>query len=195
MQITTNNNNNNSIDTRNITDKYKHDRLTKWTTELIKKDLQQNSFPFAVMMENFVGDFNLSSVLRSCNAMNGREMFYLGRKQYDRRGTVGTHHYTDLINVKTREELLKLKDRYTFVALENTVPQAESIYNFEWPENPLIIIGEEGVGITQETLALCDRFVFIPQFGSVRSMNAAVAGSIAMNDFVAKYVKNKDNMR
>jgi len=193
MQITTINNNSN--DNRNIVDRYKHDRLVKWTTEMIKTDLQQKSFPFAVMMENFVGDFNLSSVLRSCNAMNGREMFYLGRKQYDRRGTVGTHHYTDLINVKTREELLKLKERYTFVALENSVPQAESIYDFMWPENPLIIIGEEGVGITPETLELCDRYVYIPQYGSVRSMNAAVAGSIAMNDFVGKYVKNKDKMR
>ncbi len=193
MQITTTTNNSN--DNRNIVDRYKHDRLVKWTTEMIKTDLQQKSFPFAVMMENFVGDFNLSSVLRSCNAMNGREMFYLGRKQYDGRGTVGTHHYTNLINVKTREELLKLKERYTFVALENSVPQAETIYDFVWPENPLIIIGEEGVGITPETLVLCDRFVYIPQYGSVRSMNAAVAGSIAMNDFVAKYVKNKDNLR
>jgi tRNA G18 (ribose-2'-O)-methylase SpoU len=194
MQTTTNTIDN-SNDSRNVTDRYKHDRLVKWTTEMIKTDLQQKAFPFAVMMENLVGDFNLSSVLRSCNAMNGREMFYLGRKQYDRRGTVGTHHYTDIINLKDREELLKLKDRYTFVALENTVPQAESIYNFEWPENPLIIIGEEGVGITPETLALCDKFVFIPQYGSVRSLNAAVAGSIAMNDFIAKYVKNKDNLR
>jgi tRNA G18 (ribose-2'-O)-methylase SpoU len=193
MQITTTTNNSN--DNRNIADRYKYDRLVKWTTEMIKSDLQQKSFPFAVMMENFVGDFNLSSVLRSCNAMNGREMFYLGRKQYDRRGTVGTHHYTDLINVKTREELLKLKERYTFVALENSVAQAEAIYDFVWPENPLIIIGEEGVGITPETLALCDKFVFIPQYGSVRSLNAAVAGSIAMNDFIAKYVKNKDNLR
>lgn len=183
--------NNSNIQNYNVTDKYKFDRLTKWTTELIKKDLQQKSFPFAVMMENLVGDFNLSSVLRSCNAMNGREMFYLGRKQYDRRGTVGTHHYTDIINLKDREELIKLKDRYTFVALENSVPQAESIYNFQWPDNPLIIIGEEGVGITQETLTLCDRFVYIPQYGSVRSMNAAVAGSIAMNDFLMKYHAKK----
>lgn len=182
-------------DNRNITDKYKHDRFTKWTTELIRKDLQQNAFPFAVLMENFQGDFNLSSVLRSCNAMNGREMFYLGRKQYDRRGTVGTHHYTDIINIPNRDELLKLKNRYTFVALENSVAQSESIYNFAWPDNPLIIIGEEGVGITQETLQLCDRFVYIPQYGSVRSMNAAVAGSIAMNDFVSKYVKNNNNLR
>jgi tRNA G18 (ribose-2'-O)-methylase SpoU len=183
-----------TTDNRNIIDKYKHDRLTKWTTELIKKDLQNNSFPFAVLMENFQGDFNLSSVLRSCNAMNGREMFYLGRKQYDRRGTVGTHHYTDIINIPNRDELLKLKERYTFVALENSVPQAQPIYEFVWPKNPLIIIGEEGVGITNETLAICDYFMYIPQYGSVRSMNAAVAGSIAMNHFVTEYVKNNNKM-
>ena len=180
------------MDTRNIIDRYKNDRFTKWTTELIKNDLQNNAFPFAVLMENFQGDFNLSSVLRTCNAMNGREMFYLGRKQYDRRGTVGTHHYTDIVNIPNREELLKLKQRYTFVALENSVPNAESIYDFVWPINPLIIIGEEGVGITKETLDLCDRSVYINQYGSVRSMNAAVAGSIAMNDFVMKYVKNNN---
>lgn len=178
-----------TTDTRNISDKYKLDRLTKWTTEMIKRDLQTSAFPFSVLMENFQGDFNLASVLRSCNAMNGKEMFYLGRKQYDRRGTVGTHHYTDIINVPNREELLKLKDRYTFVALENSVPQSEALYDFVWPDNPLIIIGEEGVGITKETLDLCDRFVYIPQYGSVRSMNAAVAGSIAMNDFVMKYLR------
>lgn len=178
-----------TIDTRNILDKYKHDRFMKWTDDLIKKDLQKKAFPFAVLMENFQGDFNLSSVLRSCNAMNGREMYYLGRKQFDRRGTVGTHHYTDIINIQSREELLDLKSRYTFIALENGVGKPESIYDFVWPDNSLIIVGEEGVGITAETLAICDKCVYIPQYGSVRSMNAAVAASIAMNDFVMKFKK------
>ena len=177
----------NNIDTRNITDSYKNDRLIKWTTELIREDLQSKAFPYAVLMENFQGDFNLSSVIRSANAFNGREVFFLGNKQWDRRGTVGTHHYTDVKRLKIREELLKLKEIYTLVALENTVPSSVSLGDFEWPSNPLLILGEEGVGITAETLALCDHYVFIPQFGSVRSLNAAVAGSIAMNDFVTKY--------
>lgn len=176
-----------TIDTRNILDKYKHDRFMKWTTDLIKEDLQKKAFPFAILMENFQGDFNLSSVLRSCNAMNGKEMYYLGSRQYDRRGTVGTHHYTSLINLKTREELIDLKKKYTFIALENGVPTSESIYDFSWPDNSLIIVGEEGVGITPETLSLCDKCVYIPQYGSVRSMNAAVAASIAMNDYVMKF--------
>lgn len=174
-------------DTRNILDKYKDERLVKWTTELIREDLQSKAFPYAVLMENFQGDFNLSSVIRSTNAFNGREVFFLGNKQWDRRGTVGTHHYTDVKRLKNRDELLKLKDTYTFVALENTVPSSVSLGDFEWPHAPLLILGEEGVGITPETLSLCDHYVFIPQFGSVRSLNAAVAGSIAMNDFVTKY--------
>jgi tRNA G18 (ribose-2'-O)-methylase SpoU len=177
----------------NVSDRYKNDRHIRWTVDLIKQDLQQKAFPYAVCMENFQGDFNLSSVIRGCNAFNGKEMFYLGKKDWDRRGTVGTHHYTSVNRLKTREDLLKLKDTYTFVALENSVPGAVKMDSFEWPENPLIIIGEEGVGITPETLELCDHFVYIPQFGSVRSLNAAVAGSIAMYDFTTKYNKRMSN--
>jgi tRNA G18 (ribose-2'-O)-methylase SpoU len=57
---------------------------------------------------------------------------------------------------------------------------------FEWPDNTLLLIGEEGIGITPETLELCDKFVYIPQFGSVRSLNAGVASGIVMNDLVTK---------
>ena len=76
-----------ACDNRNVTDFYKDHRLTKWTTELIKKDLKEKSFPFAVMMENLQGDFNLSCCLRSCNSMNGSEMFYLGKKNHSNQQT------------------------------------------------------------------------------------------------------------
>jgi len=180
----------NSIDNRNIIDKYKYDRLTKWSTELIKKDLQQKAFPYAVLMENFTGDFNIGTVIRSANAFNARAVYYLGNKHYDRRGCVGTHHYTDVIHLKTRDNLLQLKEQYEFVALENTVPSAVALVDAKYSRPPLFILGEEGVGITEETLQLCEKCVYIPQYGSVRSLNAAVAGSIIMNDFVAKYNAN-----
>lgn len=176
-------------DNRNIVDKYKYDRLTKWTTEMIKGDLQKSAFPCAVLMENLLGDFNLGSCLRSANAMNAREMFYLGNKKYDKRGTVGTHHYTEITHIPDAKKLIELKDKYVFIALENTVEEAQTLYDFEWPDNSLIIIGEEGVGITKETLSLCDKYVYIPQYGSVRSLNAASALSISLYDYVSKYTK------
>ena len=171
----------------NIIDKYKWDRLTKWTTELIKEDLQRTAFPCAVLMENFAGDFNIGTVIRNANAFNAKEVFYLGMRHYDKRGTVGTHHYTNVTHLRSVEELSKLKEHYTLVGIENSVSGAVSLGDFKWPNNPLLIIGEEGVGITQETLALCDHCVYIPQYGSVRSLNAGVASGIVLNDFVTKH--------
>ena len=184
---------NDSIQNWNVTDKYKLDRLTSWTKDLIKKDLQSTSFPYAVMMENWLGDFNLSSLIRSANAFNARSVYYLGRKHYDRRGTVGTHNYTDVIHLSTRDQLLKLKEDYELVAIENTVPSAVALGDAEYSRPPLFILGEEGVGITPETLELCEKFVYINQHGSVRSLNAAVAGSIVMNEFVNNYYPKNEH--
>jgi len=141
------------------------------------------------MMENWLGDFNLSSCLRAVNALGGSEMYYLGKKHYDKRGAVGTYNYTQITHLSSREELLKLKEKYVLVALENTVPTAQPLYNYEWDKNSLIVAGEEGIGITPETLKICDKFVYIPQYGSVRSMNAAAAVSIALYDYTAKFKK------
>jgi tRNA G18 (ribose-2'-O)-methylase SpoU len=171
-------------DPRNVIDRYKG-----WATDLIREDVKRHTFPYAVMFENLMGDFNLSSTLRSANSFGAREMYYLGKKKWDKRGAVGTHNYTDIKHIPDHEGLKTLKSQYTFVALEIGVPKAQSIYTFQWPENPLIILGEEGSGITSETLELCDYFVYIPQYGSVRSLNAAVAGSIAMSDFVCKHIQ------
>lgn len=184
---------NSEIQSLNVSDKYKLDRLTRWTKDLIKKDLQQNAFPYAVCMENILGDFNLSSVIRSANGFNARAVYYLGRKHYDRRGTVGTHHYTDVIHLSARDQLLKLKEEYELVAVENTVPSAVALADAQYERPPMFILGEEGVGITPETLELCDKFVYIPMYGSVRSLNAAVAGSIIMNDYVTNHVHKFSN--
>ncbi len=79
------------------------------------------------------------------------------------------------------------------MAIENTVPSAVALANAEYKRPPLFILGEEGVGITPETLELCEKFVYIPQWGSVRSLNAAVAGSIIMNDFVTNHAHKFSN--
>ena len=75
------------------------------------------------------------------------------------------------------------------MAIENTVPSAIDLVNAKYSRPPLFILGEEGVGITPETLELCEKFVYISMYGSVRSLNAAVAGSIVMNEFVTKHLQ------
>ncbi len=169
-------------DSRNILDRYKG-----WTNDLIREDVEKNTLPFAVCMEHMHGDFNIGSILRSANGLGAEKMFYIGRRKWDRRGAVGTHNYTDIVHIELNE-LKDLKDNYSLVALEN-VEGSVPLVNFEWPKRPLILVGEEGSGVSQTILDMCDSIVEIPMRGSVRSFNAAVAASIAMYDFVQKTSK------
>ena len=58
--------------------------------------------------------------------------------------------------------------------------------DFEWPENSLMIFGEEGIGISEEMMSLADHVVSITQYGSVRSMNVGTTSGIAMYDYTRK---------
>lgn len=169
------------LDTRNVIDEFKG-----MENEQIRQILHDRSFDFAFAMSHVQGDFNLSTVLRNANAFGAREAFYFGgKRQWDRRGSVGVHNYTFFQHLKTIDELQALKEKYTFVGIDN-VANSESMYNFEWPKNPLMIFGEEGCGLSEEILNMCSRIVMIPQYGSVRSLNVGTASGIVMNDFVSK---------
>ena len=175
---------NSMSDSRNVIDQYKG-----WAEDLIKEDLNRKSFPFAVLMEQLNGDFNFGTVIRNANAFGAREVFYLGKKNFDRRGAVGTYHYTNVNYLKTHEEFLLLKERYIFIGIDN-VPGSVSIENYQWPQNALLLFGEEGNGLTQDTIVHCKDVVAINMYGSVRSLNAGTASGIAMYDFVNKFSRN-----
>jgi tRNA (guanosine-2'-O-)-methyltransferase len=176
--------------TRNV-----QDHLKPLTNEQIIQKLEEQSLPFSVMMSHINGDFNISSVIRSANGFGAKEVFYYGKKHYDRRGCVGSHSYLDVSYLKTFEDIVALKEIYTFVGLENNINRiCHNVNNFSWNFNKptLIILGEESKGLTDDILDLCDHLIYIDMSrGSVRSFNAAVAASVAMFDYVSKYEKNK----
>lgn len=165
----------------NVTDEYK-----SWKVEDIKQDLRAKAHPFAVLMEQWNGDFNISTMIRNANAFNAAQVFYIGKKRFDRRGTVGSHHYVDLNYLNDFEELAKLKEKYVFVGLDNNLDCCVPMETFEWPKNTLMIFGEEGKGISPALLKECDYCVNITQFGSVRSLNVGTSSGIAMYDWINK---------
>lgn len=54
----------------------------------------------------------------------------------------------------------------------------------------LIIIGNEGNGITKETLSFCDSVVKIPMRSDAESLNASVAGSVMIYEHYRQNIKN-----
>jgi tRNA G18 (ribose-2'-O)-methylase SpoU len=172
---------NTATDNRNVIDYYKY-----WNEDAIRASLDKIRFPFIVAIENFDKDFNISTTIRNCNAFTGKEIWILGRKRWDRRGAVGTYHYEHL---KFGDSISAVKDAYPdhrVVVFEN-YDEAVDIREYEWHENTIMVFGQESIGVTDEALDLADDVVYIPQFGSTRSLNVGVASGIAMYSYVERF--------
>lgn len=166
-------------DPRNVVDMYKY-----WTVDAIKADLRTKCNNFSVLITNEFHDFNIGSVIRNANAFCAKEVIVYGRKKFDRRGTVGSHLYTDLKHVKFTDELdLEGKILIGVDNLEGALP----IETFEWPkEHVVLAFGQEGTGLTDDLIDLCQHMVYIKQYGSIRSLNVGCASAIAMYDYCRK---------
>jgi tRNA G18 (ribose-2'-O)-methylase SpoU len=169
-----------SRDSRNVLDIYKG-----WSEEEIQQNLR--TYPLLVCMMQLTGDFNIGTVVRNANAFGAQSVFYIGNKKWDRRGAVGTYHYTNVRHYPTWDQFYAYSKGFGFsiVGLEIT-EDAIDIREFTWPEKTAIVLGEENLGLSDTVLEQCDYVVKIPQFGSVRSLNAGVASGIAMFTYISQ---------
>lgn len=169
-----------------------HDNLKSSSVAEIKEFYGNSSISAAVGMTHVSGDFNLGNVIRSANFFGFKEAFYVGgKKSYDRRSTVGTHHYIPTHFVKTEEEFLDtIEGKYSLVCIENNIPQysyktvsgleKHAFRSLEFDFPPLFLFGEEQVGLSEYLLTNCERIVTFPSFGTVRSLNVGSCAAIVM---------------
>ena len=87
--------------------------------------------------------------------------------------------------VTDMEEFLK---RYqgTVTSFAAVVGQGEPLTAVSFPGRSMVIIGNEGNGLSAEQAALCDRRVTIPMRGSAESLNAAMAATILLWEMAGK---------
>lgn len=170
------------MDTRNVIDFYKN-----WELDAIRGDLDEKRHDFSILISNEFNDFNIGTVIRNSNAFLSKEVIIYGRRKWDRRGAVGTHLYENLKHVRQIEDL-SFAPGTTLVGIDN-IPGAVPLETFVWPSGPVVMVfGQEGIGLTEDLLGLCNHLVYIKQYGSVRSLNVGCASAIAMYDYCQKHV-------
>jgi tRNA G18 (ribose-2'-O)-methylase SpoU len=178
-----------NYDERNIADKFKG-----MTVEAINDELDDWRMPFQVWFFNLTSDFNKATGIRNANAFGAEQVVLVGSKKYDKRGAVGAYNYTRVAHVPEDQAYRSISEAsmlgHTIVGVELT-PDATPLSRFRVDplKHYIFIFGEESAGLSEETMDLCDEIVYIPQFGSVRSLNVGTASGIIMNDFVTKYLE------
>ena len=170
-------------DRRNVVDRYRY-----WRREAIVADLDGRRHDLHVAIENLRHDFNIGSVVRTANAFLVEEVHVVGRRRWNRRGAMVTDRYQRLRHHDTTADLLTFASDagLTVVAVDN-VPGARRIEETPLPLACLLVFGQEGPGITDDTRTGAKLTVSIAQFGSTRSVNAGVAAGIAMHAWIIQH--------
>jgi tRNA G18 (ribose-2'-O)-methylase SpoU len=170
-------------DSRNVVDAYRY-----WTREAIVADIDRRRHPLHIAIENFGHDANIGSVVRTANAFAVDTVHIVGRRRWNRRGAMVTDRYQRLRHHDSVNELMAFAAAagLTVVAVDN-VPGALRLEEVELPRDCLLVFGQEGPGITDDTRGGAVMTVSIAQFGSTRSINAGVAAGIAMHAWIRRH--------
>jgi tRNA G18 (ribose-2'-O)-methylase SpoU len=170
-------------DARNVVDAYRY-----WTREAIVADIDKRRHRLHIAIENFGNDANIGAVVRTANAFAVDTVHIVGRRRWNRRGAMVTDRYQRLRHHDTTAELLAFAADagLTVVAVDN-LPGAQRLEDTALPATCVLVFGQEGPGITDEATAGASITVSIAQFGSTRSINAAVAAGIAMHAWIRQH--------
>lgn len=152
--------------------------------KIIEPTLQSGKILF---LDKIQDPGNLGTLIRTAEAA-GFSSVLLSKgctdpySQKSLRSSMGSIMSIPVIINQELENLIDLKKSHKVygAALEGGRPYQTISYD----DKSIMIIGNEGNGISKEVLDLVDERVFIPMYGEVDSLNASIAGGILMFEMV-----------
>lgn len=151
------------------------------------ESLKQNwpETPLFLMLDSIQDPFNFGAILRSAEVL-GTDAVFIGTTNQTgvtsqvARSSVGAVNYLKIIRHPDLLSILGDCKERGVKLLGASEKSSISSYEVDCTSPLLILIGNEGVGIRPELLAICDDLVAIPQSGQIGSLNAAVSAGILL---------------
>lgn len=163
-------------DKRNVIDKFKGRSESEIINELDSED-----HGLVIALENTERDFNMGTIVRSANAFGVRQIYVIGRRQWNKRGAMMTDKYLHITYLATTEEFVeKMRTEGREIIAIDNIPGSVNMSQTSLPKRVVLVFGQEGPGISAELAGAADQVVAIEQFGSTRSINVGAAATVAM---------------
>lgn len=157
----------------------------------LEKYQQNKGFPFILILDQITDPHNIGALIRSASAFGFKGIVVPQRNtpkdsSIIAKTSVGTCENIDLIEVNNINDAIKdLKEAgYWIAGLDGYA--TSYINELDISENLALIVGSEGKGIRDLVKKNCDILTKIPMIEGVESLNASVAGSVAMYQIFVK---------
>ncbi len=136
---------------------------------------------------------NLGTILRTADSANLKQIILSAdcADPYNPkvvRSTMGAIFRMNIIISDDLEKTLQMMKKHKFEILATSLEATKSVYDIDYRKK-VIVIGNESKGVSKEIQDLANIKVKIPMLGKTESLNASVAASIMIYEYVRGKVK------
>ncbi len=140
--------------------------------------------PIEVICHNLRSTWNVGSVMRSAEFFGANKVWLTGfSPSPDPRTSLGSEN---MIEWEKVSDLNSLEKGAAWISLE-TAADAVDLYDFSFPKNCVLLLGNERKGLDQEALAMADHILRIPMRGKKNSLNVATSFSVVISEYVRQW--------
>ena len=154
---------------------------------ILKNDEQPKenvNIPLYLILDDLRSAFNVGSIFRSAECFGVSHIYLCGytptpENKKVQKTAMGTDEYIEWSNHSSVEQIITelKKDGFTIYALETTTHSID-ISKTKFKKKCALILGNEALGISKETLKLADEIIQIPLSGWKNSLNVGVCTAI-----------------
>ena len=163
-----------------------HNKAIQDEERVLEKKDKQEAFFRAVLLDNIRSAWNVGSIFRSADGFGFNHVYLCGitptpENEAVTKTSLGAEEYLPWSYHKDAVKLVTglKKEGWKIIALEEgegAIELGKQISNYE---KSVLILGSEVTGVDPDLLAQCDEIISIPMQGQKRSLNVAIAFSVA----------------
>ena len=141
-----------------------------------------------IILDNIQDPGNLGTIIRTVDSA-GIKQIVVSKESVEAysskviRSTTGAIFRVNIIEVEDLEKTIKEIKKKGFRVYASVLGHNKGIYDINYKKTA-VIIGNEANGISENILNVSDEFITIPMLGKTESLNAAVATSIIIYEYV-----------
>ena len=159
---------------------------------IIEKNAQNAKIDYTqdiiVVLDDVQDPGNLGTILRTVDSI-GLNQIIVSKGTADAfnskvvRSTMGAIFRIKIIEVENLAQAIKEMRKHHFKLMVTSLQTKNSIYDIDFYKK-IIVIGNEGNGVSKEIQDMADEKAKIPMLGRTESLNASVAAGVVMYEYV-----------
>ncbi len=154
--------------------------------DILRHAQKLGEIPFLLALDHIEDPHNVGALLRTADAVGVHGIIIPNRRAASITPTVvntsagAAEHHRVAVVANLAQALINLKKENLWVVGVEKAEAAQPYHKTDLSMPLVLVLGNEGKGLSRRIATVCDLLIAFPMRGKIESLNASVAGGLAM---------------